>query len=114
MIGPFILFDHFGPAIFDAGHGFDMGPHPHIGVAAVTYLIDGEIVHRDNLGKVRPGRASSIPSARHRKSGRRQAISSALRLGSPSPPAMKKLPPTSHILAPPKYRGSVPTASSLR
>lgn len=58
MIGPFILFDHFGPAIFDAGHGFDMGPHPHIGVAAVTYLIDGEIVHRDNFGKVqtiRPG-----------------------------------------------------------
>ncbi|WP_352707096.1 pirin family protein [Mesorhizobium sp. M0598] len=47
--------------MFDAGHGFDTGPHPHIGVAAVTYLIDGEIVHRDNLGKVqtiRPGEAN--------------------------------------------------------
>ncbi|MCA0046192.1 pirin family protein [Mesorhizobium sp. B283B1A] len=58
MIGPFILFDHFGPVVFDAGRGFDMGPHPHIGIAAVTYLFDGEIIHRDNLGEVqaiRPG-----------------------------------------------------------
>ena len=58
MIGPFILFDHMGPAVFDAGRGFDMGPHPHIGLATVTYLIDGEILHRDNLGKeqtIRPG-----------------------------------------------------------
>ncbi|AMX97752.1 MULTISPECIES: pirin family protein [Mesorhizobium] len=58
MIGPFILFDHFGPAVFDEGRGFDMDPHPHIGIAAVTYLFDGEIIHRDNLGEVqaiRPG-----------------------------------------------------------
>ncbi|MBZ9919880.1 pirin family protein [Mesorhizobium sp. BR1-1-12] len=58
MIGPYILFDHFGPALFDAGSGFDMGPHPHIGIAAVTYLFDGEIIHRDDLGEVqtiRPG-----------------------------------------------------------
>jgi len=58
MIGPFILFDHMGPAVFDAGRGFDMGPHPHIGLATITYLVDGEITHRDNLGKVqtiRPG-----------------------------------------------------------
>ncbi|MCA0008459.1 MULTISPECIES: pirin family protein [unclassified Mesorhizobium] len=58
MIGPYILFDHFGPAVFDAGRGFDMGPHPHIGIAAVTYLFDGEIIHHDNLGEVqtiRPG-----------------------------------------------------------
>jgi redox-sensitive bicupin YhaK (pirin superfamily) len=58
MVGPFVLFDQMGPAVFDTGRGFDMGPHPHIGLAAVTYLIDGEIVHRDSLGKVqtvRPG-----------------------------------------------------------
>ena len=58
---PFVLFDQMGPAVFDTGQGFDMGPHPHIGLAAVTYLIDGEIVHRDSLGKVqtlRPGEVS--------------------------------------------------------
>ncbi|MER9328595.1 pirin family protein [Mesorhizobium sp. M0488] len=60
MIGPFILFDHFGPAVFDAGRGFDMGPHPHIGVATLTYLIDGEIVHRDNLGEVRTIRPGEV------------------------------------------------------
>ena len=52
-----------GPAVFDTGRGFDMGPHPHIGLAAVTYLIDGEIVHRDSLGKVqtlRPGEVSLV------------------------------------------------------
>jgi redox-sensitive bicupin YhaK (pirin superfamily) len=61
MVGPFVLFDQMGPAVFDTGQGFDMGPHPHIGLAAVTYLIDGEIVHRDSLGKVqtlRPGEVS--------------------------------------------------------
>jgi len=52
MIGPFILFDHMGPVVFHAGNGFDMGPHPHVGLAAVTYLIDGEITHRDNLGNM--------------------------------------------------------------
>ncbi|TIL34783.1 MAG: pirin family protein [Mesorhizobium sp.] len=58
MVGPFILFEQIGPAVFNTGQGFDTGPHPHIGLAAVTYLIDGEIVHRDSLGKVqalRPG-----------------------------------------------------------
>jgi len=61
MIGPFILFDHMGPAVFDAGHGFDMAPHPHIGLATVTYLADGEIIHRDNLGgmqTIRPGKVN--------------------------------------------------------
>ena len=58
MIGPFIFFDHMGPASFKMGHGFDVRPHPHIGLATVTYLIDGEVVHRDNTGVVetiRPG-----------------------------------------------------------
>ncbi|RWM77864.1 MAG: pirin family protein [Mesorhizobium sp.] len=61
MIGPFVLFDQMGPAVFNTGQGLDVGPHPHIGLAAMTYLVDGEIVHRDSLGKVqalRPGEVS--------------------------------------------------------
>jgi redox-sensitive bicupin YhaK (pirin superfamily) len=50
MVGPFIFFDHFGPAEFRAGAGLDVRPHPHIGLATVTYLFDGEIMHRDSLG----------------------------------------------------------------
>lgn len=54
MVGPFIFFDHFGPAVFSAGNGIDVRPHPHIGLATVTYLFDGEIVHRDSLGTAMP------------------------------------------------------------
>src|SRR5450432_2545817 len=50
MVGPFIFFDHFGPAEFRAGNGLDVRPHPHIGLSTVTYLFDGEIMHRDSLG----------------------------------------------------------------
>ncbi|TMG83764.1 MAG: pirin family protein [Betaproteobacteria bacterium] len=52
MVGPFIFFDHFGPAAFSAGQGIDVRPHPHIGLATVTYLFEGAIVHRDSLGTV--------------------------------------------------------------
>jgi redox-sensitive bicupin YhaK (pirin superfamily) len=52
MVGPFIFFDAFGPAAFRAGDGIDVRPHPHIGLATLTYLIDGEIVHRDSTGAV--------------------------------------------------------------
>jgi redox-sensitive bicupin YhaK (pirin superfamily) len=58
MIGPWIFFDHMGPAQFAAGQGIDVRPHPHIGIATVTYLFDGEILHRDSLGSeqtIRPG-----------------------------------------------------------
>src|SRR5436853_349594 len=58
LVGPFIFFDHFGPAEFRAGDGVDVRPHPHIGLATVTYLFDGEIMHRDSLGTaaaIRPG-----------------------------------------------------------
>jgi redox-sensitive bicupin YhaK (pirin superfamily) len=58
MVGPFIFFDHFGPAEFHSGQGIDVRPHPHIGLATVTYLFDGEIIHRDSLGTaaaIRPG-----------------------------------------------------------
>ena len=54
MVGPFIFFDHFGPAEFKAGNGLDVRPHPHIGLATVTYLFDGEIMHRDSLGTAAP------------------------------------------------------------
>jgi redox-sensitive bicupin YhaK (pirin superfamily) len=58
LVGPFIFFDHIGPADFAPGQGVNVRPHPHIGLATVTYLFDGEIVHRDSLGShqsIRPG-----------------------------------------------------------
>ena len=54
MVGPFIFFDHMGPAEFPPGEGIQVRPHPHIGLATVTYLFEGEIVHRDDLGYVQP------------------------------------------------------------
>lgn len=57
-VGPFVFFDQMGPAVLSAGTGLDVRPHPHIGLATVTYLFDGEILHRDSLGTVqsiRPG-----------------------------------------------------------
>ena len=50
-VGPFIFFDHMGPATLQAG-GMDVRPHPHIGLATVTYLFAGELMHRDSLGTV--------------------------------------------------------------
>jgi redox-sensitive bicupin YhaK (pirin superfamily) len=50
MVGPFIFFDEMGPEILSAGKGLDVAPHPHIGLATVTYLFKGEILHRDGLG----------------------------------------------------------------
>jgi len=50
LVGPFIFFDHFGPMTLPPGQGMDVRPHPHINLATVTYLFDGEIVHRDSLG----------------------------------------------------------------
>lgn len=58
MVGPWIFFDHMGPARFPAGQGITVRPHPHIGIATVTYLFEGEILHRDSLGSlqaIRPG-----------------------------------------------------------
>jgi redox-sensitive bicupin YhaK (pirin superfamily) len=58
MVGPFIFLDAFGPATFKLGDGLDVRPHPHIGLATVTYLLGGEITHKDSLGSdcaIRPG-----------------------------------------------------------
>lgn len=60
MVGPFIFFDHFGPAEFLTGTGIDVRPHPHIGLSTVTYLIEGEILHRDSLGSVQPIRPGEV------------------------------------------------------
>jgi redox-sensitive bicupin YhaK (pirin superfamily) len=50
MVGPFIFFDHMGPARFGPGQGIQVRPHPHIGIATITYLFEGLIMHRDSLG----------------------------------------------------------------
>jgi len=52
QIGPWIFFDHMGPARFAAGSGINVRPHPHINLATVTYLFEGEILHRDSVGSV--------------------------------------------------------------
>ncbi len=51
-VGPWVFFDHIGPASFPAGKGVDVIPHPHINLATVTYLFEGELVHRDSIGSV--------------------------------------------------------------
>jgi len=53
MVGPFIFFDHMGPAEFAPGQGIEVRPHPHIALATVTYLFEGKIRHRDSLGSDR-------------------------------------------------------------
>jgi redox-sensitive bicupin YhaK (pirin superfamily) len=54
MVGPFIFFDQMGPGEFLVGRGLDVRPHPHIGLSTVTYLFNGEILHRDSLGSQQP------------------------------------------------------------
>ncbi len=60
MVGPFIFLDSFGPVAFRAGEGVDTRPHPHIGLATLTYLIDGELLHRDSEGYVQPIRPGEV------------------------------------------------------
>lgn len=67
MVGPFIFLDQMGPAALPAGQGIDVPPHPHIGLATVTYLFEGELVHRDSLGSVqaiRPGDVNWMTAGR--------------------------------------------------
>jgi redox-sensitive bicupin YhaK (pirin superfamily) len=59
-VGPFVFFDHIGPAELPPGRGLDVRPHPHIGLATVTYLFEGEILHRDSLGSVQPIRPGEV------------------------------------------------------
>jgi redox-sensitive bicupin YhaK (pirin superfamily) len=62
MVGPFVFFDHMGPAEFAVGipRSMDVRPHPHIGLSTVTYLFEGEIMHRDSVGSVQAIRAGEV------------------------------------------------------
>ncbi len=67
MVGPWIFFDHMGPAHFPPGQGIDVRPHPHINLATVTYLFEGEMLHRDSLGNeiaIRPGEVNLMVAGR--------------------------------------------------
>ncbi len=66
-VGPFVFWDQMGPATFAPGRGIDVRPHPHIGLATITYLFAGEILHRDSLGSVqaiRPGEMNWMTAGR--------------------------------------------------
>src|ERR687883_1965449 len=66
-VGPFVFFDQMGPVALAPGKGLDVRPHPHIGLATVTYLFEGEILHRDSLGTVqaiRPGDVNWMTAGR--------------------------------------------------
>ena len=69
MVGPFVFFDHMGPATFSAGfrRSVDVRPHPHIGISTVTYLFEGEITHRDSVGAnqiIHPGEVNWMVAGR--------------------------------------------------
>ena len=100
MVGPFIFFDQFGPLEIVISAAGDVRPHPHIGLATVTYLYQGEIHHRDSLGRARSsplepstgwwrGAASPIPNARQRRTSDDRLPSMDFRLGSRCPKAAR-------------------------
>lgn len=60
MVGPFIFLDQMGPEVLREKIGLDVAPHPHIGLATVTYLFDGELLHRDSLGTIQPIRPGEV------------------------------------------------------
>ena len=67
MVGPYVFLDQMGPTVLAAGRGLDVRPHPHIGLATITYIFDGEILHRDSLGTVqaiRPGEVNWMTAGR--------------------------------------------------
>lgn len=86
MVGPWVFFDHMGPADFAPGKGISVRPHPHIGIATVTYLFEGEILHRDSLGSVqviRPGDINLMIAGRgivHSERERAEALQRPRRL----------------------------------
>lgn len=67
MVGPFIFFDHMGPAEFPPGQGINVRPHPHINLTTVTYLFEGKVRHRDSLGSdqnIEPGAINWMTAGR--------------------------------------------------
>jgi redox-sensitive bicupin YhaK (pirin superfamily) len=86
-VGPFVFVDHMGPAVFEPGSGIDVRPHPHIGLATVTFLWAGTIRHRDTLGSVQdisPGDVNWMTAGR--------GIAHSER----SPPELRKQPQPAH------------------
>ena len=106
MVGPFIFFDQMGPVQFIAGQGMDVRPHPHIGLATVTYLFDGRVMHRDSEGnalEITPGRDEPHDRrARHRAFRAQPAAAraraaracSAFKAGSRLPQAQEETDPS--------------------
>ncbi len=94
MVGPFVFLDHMGPVDFPPGKGIDVHPHPHIGIATITYLFEGEILHRDSLGVVQPIQPGAVnlmtagsgithserPGADHQRQSRLHGIQSWIAL----------------------------------
>jgi len=110
-VGPFLFFDHFGPVTFTPPHKHDVRPHPHIGLATVTYLFNGAMMHRDNLGNVQriePGAINWMTAGRWIVHSERSPIdlqektyeNHGLQLWAALPLAHEQTPPSfSHIPA---------------
>lgn len=85
-VGPWVFFDHMGPAAFPAGEGINVRPHPHINLATVSYLFEGEILHRDSIGSIqaiRPGDINLMVAGRgivHSERERTEVTARARRL----------------------------------
>jgi len=107
-VGPFVFFDYFGPVDFAPGKGIDVRPHPHIGLATVTYLFEGSQVHRDSLGNAQeivPGDVNWMTAGRgivhSERTGRMRArgvtACTASRAGWDCRTRMKRTPPISSM-----------------
>jgi hypothetical protein len=111
-VGPFVFFDHFGPVTLPADADSDVGPHPHIGLATVTYLFEGRMLHRDSLGTVQeiaPGAVNWMTAGRGIVHSERRAAGDegrartmhGLQLWVVLPPSMEDAPPAfQHVAAP--------------
>src|SRR5581483_9078374 len=72
LVGPWCFLDHFGPLAFDTGKPMDVAPHPHIGLQTVTWLLAGEVLHKDSLGSeqlIRPGQLNLMTAGRGSRPG---------------------------------------------
>ena len=108
-VGPFVFVDHMGPAHFEAGHGVDVRPHPHIGLATVTFLWSGGMRHRHTLGSL-PVAASPLPGARRQTGPMPAARCPACRPGSRCRRATRKWSPRSTTMPRPRCLGAITRA----
>ena len=121
MVGPFIFFDQMGPAEFLTDQGIDVRPHPHINLATLTYLFEGEILHRDSLGyeqAIQPGAVNWMRAGRgivhsERTSAERRRTDSACSASRPGwrcQPSRRRANRRSCITRPTRCPPSTPTA----